>query len=71
MSSVSVSVGLRLPVYLHDKLVAYATQVQASKSEIIVAALANYLDNAEDVPISIKMADLEKRIVALETKVAR
>ncbi len=70
MSNVSVSVGLRLPVYLHDKLVAYATQVHASKSEVIVAALANYLDNAENVPLSVKMADLERRIVALETKVA-
>ncbi|MDJ0719258.1 MAG: hypothetical protein QNJ54_34375 [Prochloraceae cyanobacterium] len=66
----TISVGVRLPAHLHDMLVAYAAKAQTSKSEVIVTALVNYFNNPEDVPLSIKVADLEKRIVALETKAA-
>ena len=62
----TISVGVRLPNHLHEKLVFRAAKVHASKSQVIVSALANYLHSAEDVPLSLKVADLETRIVALE-----
>ncbi len=62
----SVSVGVRIPSNLYEKLINHAHKINTSKSEVIISALASYLNSAEDVPISIKVADLEKRIMALE-----
>jgi len=62
----SVSVGVRIPSNLYERLLAHASKVHASKSEVVISALANYLGCTEDVPLSQKVANLEKRIVELE-----
>ena len=61
----TISVGVRLPAHLHDMLVTHAAKVDTSKSEVIVSALVNYFNSAEDVPLSLKVADLEKRVTHL------
>ncbi|ELR98087.1 hypothetical protein [Gloeocapsa sp. PCC 73106] len=62
----SVSVGIRIPSNLYEKLINHAHKVDTSKSEIVISALAKYLDATEDVPLSVKVANLEKRVIALE-----
>ena len=62
----TISVGVRLPNHLHEKLVFRAAKVHASKSQVIVSALANSFHSAKDVPLSLKVADLETSIMALE-----
>ena len=62
----SVSVGVRIPSNLYEKLLAHTSKINTSKSEVIISALAKYLDATEDVPLSVKVANLEKRIVLLE-----
>ena len=62
----SVSVGVRIPSNLYEKLINHAHKINTSKSEVIISALANYLDITEDIPLSVKVANLEKRIVLLE-----
>ncbi len=62
----SVSVGVRIPSNLYEKLLAHTIKVNVSKSEVIISALAQYLKSTEDIPLSVKVSNLEKRIVLLE-----
>ena len=61
-----ISVGVRLPSSLHAKLVDFADQSQTTKSEIIKAALAQYLETARDLPIPQRLTDLETKVKRLE-----
>lgn len=63
-------VGVRVPERLHEKLVASAKQADTSKSEIILCALAQYLGDTEDIPITQRVAKLEQRMSDLESEVA-
>ncbi|MGK7886832.1 MAG: hypothetical protein AB4057_19670 [Crocosphaera sp.] len=38
-----------------------------SKSEVVISALANYLECTEDIPISQRVADLESKVEELQT----
>ena len=64
----SFQVGVRVPPQLHEKLASHAEKADTSKSEIILCALAQYLGCAEDVPLSQRIAKVEKRLAALETE---
>ena len=66
----SFQVGVRVPPKLHEKLASHAEKADTTKSEIILCALAQYLGCAEDVPLSQRVARVEKRLAALETKVS-
>ena len=57
MSSVSVSV--RIPSNLHEKLLAHTSKVDVSKSEVIISALAQYLGCTEDIPLIPAIAPYE------------
>lgn len=64
----SVQVGIRIPPRLYERLVIHAAKVGLSKSEVIITALAQYLDCAEDVPLVQRVAEIERRIEILETQ---
>ncbi|NEP59805.1 MAG: DNA-binding domain-containing protein [Symploca sp. SIO2G7] len=64
----NIFVGARIPQSLHDKLSDYMNRVGATKSEIMTAALAQYLGSAENVPMSQRVVELEARIAALEAQ---
>ena len=64
----TVFVGARIPPSLNDKLSEYLDRVGASKSEILTAALAQYLGATEDLPLSQRMVELEQRMTALEIR---
>lgn len=63
----TVHVGIRVPFSLYEKLKTHAAQVSISKSEIILSALALYLDSTENVPLSVRMAELEKKVGEIES----
>ena len=61
-------IAIRLPFELMDKLNSYVERTGASKTEVMVGALAQYLDCPESMPFSQRMADLERRMAELEAK---
>lgn len=67
----SIQVGLRVPPTLYKKLECHAEQIDASKTEIILTAIAQYLNSAEDAPLSVRVTELEKRVVRLENIVKK
>lgn len=67
----SVSVGVRIPSNLYERLLAHASKVHVSKSEVVISALAHYLGCTEDVPLSQKVADLESKVEELQALVKK
>jgi metal-responsive CopG/Arc/MetJ family transcriptional regulator len=65
----SVSVGVRIPSNLYEKLLAHANKVRVSKSEVVISALANYLGCTENVPLSERVADMEAKVEELQVGV--
>jgi len=65
----TVFIGARIPPTLYDKLSEYVNRVDATKSEILIAALAQYLGATEDLPLSQRIMELEQRMAALEVRV--
>ena len=59
-------IAIRLPVPLMEKLNAYVKRTGASKTEVMVGALAQYLDFPESIPLSQRVAEIEKRMKELE-----
>lgn len=64
----NIFVGARIPPSLYEKLSDYMNRVGATKSEILLAALAQYLGATEDVPLSQRVVELEGRVTALEER---
>ena len=67
----SVSVGVRIPSNLYEKLLVHTSKVHASKSEVIISALAHYLESTEDLPLSERVADLEAKVEELQVLVKK
>jgi predicted DNA-binding protein len=67
----SVSVGVRIPSNLYEKLLAHANQVHASKSEVVISALAHYLGSTEDVPLSKRVTEIEAKVEELQALVKK
>ena len=67
----SVSVGVRIPSDLYEKILDRTSKAHVSKSEVVITALANYLGCSEDVPLSQKVADLEAKVEGLQTLVKK
>ena len=61
-------IAIRLPVPLMEKLNAYVKKTGASKTEVMVGALAQYLDFPESIPLSQRMAEVERRLAVLESE---
>ena len=62
-------IAIRLPFELMDKLNSYVERTGASKTEVMVGALAHYLDCPESMPFSQRVTDLERRMAELEAEV--
>ena len=61
-------IAIRLPPSLMDKLNQYVKRTGASKTEVMVGALAQYLDCPESIPLSQRMVEVERRLAVLESK---
>ena len=67
----SVSVGVRIPSNFYEKLMAHVNKVHVSKSEVVIGALAHYLESTEDLPLSERVADLEAKVEELQVLVKK
>ena len=59
---------VRMPPSLMEKLNQYVKQIGTSKTDVVVSAIAQYLGSAESMPLSQRMAELERRMAALEAE---
>ena len=62
-------ITVRLSPFLLAELNHYVEKTGMSKTDVVVSAIAQYLGCAESVPWSQRMAELERRVAAVETKV--
>ena len=62
-------ISIRISPPLLTELNQYVKQTGTSKTDVVVSAIAQYLGNAEAAPMSQRVAELEKRLAALETDV--
>ncbi len=57
---VKPQIAIRLPQSLMEKLNTYVERTGASKTEVMVGALAQYLDCPESISLIQKVAEVEK-----------
>jgi hypothetical protein len=59
-------IAIRIPPPLLAELNQYVKQSGTSKTDVVVSAIATYLGSAETVPLSQRMAEVERRLAELE-----
>ena len=58
--------AVRIPPSIMDKLNDYVENTGTTKTEVIVGALAQYLDCTQDLSMPKRMADMERKVAELE-----
>jgi hypothetical protein len=61
--------AIRIPPSLLAELNSYVERVGTSKTDVVVSAIAAYLGCAETVPLSQRMAEVERKVAELEVLV--
>jgi hypothetical protein len=61
-------VAVRLPPSLFSKFKKYVQETGMSQTDVVVSALAKYLDSDEGVPMIQRLSELEERVSVLESK---
>jgi metal-responsive CopG/Arc/MetJ family transcriptional regulator len=59
---------IRMPPSLLTSLNQYVEKTGTSRTDVVVSAIATYLGCAEDVPLSQRVAELERRMAAIEAE---
>jgi predicted DNA-binding protein len=68
----SIFVGVRIPPELYGKLEVRLTETGDSKSEVMIKALAAYLDySLEDTSLASKVEALEQRVARMEAALGK
>jgi len=62
-------IAVRMPPSLMEKLNSYVEKTGTSKTDVVVSAIATYLGCAESVPLSQRVAEIERRVNQLEALV--
>ena len=62
---------VRIPTDLLEELNTYIAQTGASKTEVVVGALAQYLGCVENLPLSQRVAELEARMGLMEASMKK
>ncbi len=62
-------ITVRISPTLLNSLNQYVEETGTSKTDVVVSALAQYLGCAESMPLSQRMAEVEKRVAELEVRV--
>ncbi len=65
----NISIGIRIPTNLHKRLESYIAETHLTKTEVILNALAQYLDATEEIQLSQRMAALEAQMLELKSLV--
>ena len=61
-------IGVRIPDSLFNELNSYVEKTGTSKTEVVCSAIAEYLGCADSVPLSQRLAEVERRVAMLEAK---
>ncbi|WP_009547519.1 hypothetical protein [Crocosphaera subtropica] len=61
-------IGVRIPNTLLNELNSYVEKTGTNKTQVIVSAIAEYLGCADNIPLSKRVAELERKIAVLEAK---
>lgn len=61
-------ITIRLSQSLLSKLNQYVESTRTSKTEVVVSAIAQYLDCADQVSMNQRIAEVERRLTVLEAK---
>ena len=62
-------ITIRLFPTLLTELNQYVESTGTSKTDVVVSAIAQYLGCAESMPFSQRLAELERRVATVETKI--
>lgn len=65
----NISIGIRIPTNLHKRLESYIAETHLTKTEVILNALAQYLDVSEEIPLLQRVAALEAQMLELKSLV--
>ncbi|ARV57997.1 hypothetical protein BZZ01_04505 [Nostocales cyanobacterium HT-58-2] len=65
----NISIGIRIPANLYQQLESYIAQTHLTKTEVILNALAQYLDVSEKISLSQRVAALEAQMLELKSLV--
>lgn len=63
--------GVRVPDELIKRLNEYVAQNNTSKTDVVIGALAQYLDSPESVPLGERVTAVEDRLSEVETLLAK
>ncbi|MFN6274436.1 MAG: DNA-binding domain-containing protein [Microcystis sp.] len=61
-------IAVRIPPPLLAELNQYVERVGTSKTDVIISAIAAYLGCAETVPLSQRIAEVERKVAELEAQ---
>lgn len=61
-------IAVRIPESLLKRLNDYVDRTGASKTDVVIGAIANYLGCEEDVSLHQKVDEMEKRLTEIETQ---
>ncbi|MGK7951978.1 MAG: DNA-binding domain-containing protein [Xenococcaceae cyanobacterium] len=59
-------IAVRVPPLIMKKLNSYVENTGTTKTEVIVGALAKYLDCTQDLSMPKRMAEVERKVAELE-----
>ena len=62
-------IAVRIPRSLLEGLNSYVDSTGTTKTEVIVGALAQYLDCTQDLSIPKRVAEVERKLLLLEAEV--
>ncbi len=61
-------ITVRISPTLLNSLNQYVEETGTSKTDVVVSAIAQYLGCAESMPLSQRLAEVERRLAALEAE---
>ncbi len=64
-----IQLAVRIPEKLQERLDNYIGQTGATKTEVVINALAEYLDCADTIPLTERLAEFEKRLSLIEVQI--
>ncbi|MDZ8083394.1 MAG: DUF6009 family protein [Nostoc sp. DcaGUA01] len=61
-------IAVRIPLFILRKLNTHIQKTGMSQTDVVVSALAKYLDSTPDMPLIQRIVTLEEKVAALEAK---
>ena len=62
-------IAIRITPSLLEELNSYVEKIGTSRTDVVITAIAQYIGSAKEMPLSQRMAEVERRLGELEAKV--